>query len=450
VKDLDEKLKEAHDGWDHWGAAATKLDTQRLSLEKFLEVERNQLKAANAAAVAKDNQIQQLKTQLENAKEVETAALADLHGEGTAVIDNLQQQLDREKKAHEIVSNAHSSLRLRAFEIEQERDALKQIVLTDTNNNPTAIENATLRQQVTDLQRRLTDTNNHFNRQMFDLTATVNDRDQTIAGLNSKYKGYTPTRSTFPTVPQNVHDRVTKENTQLRQENLRLRDFQSRLQTPRAPQLSAQLQDEQTRRVRAEDRYNKLFPQIDGLRKRLRECEESAAAAAIASPPSATSADTTNFAKVIQLNNRLRANIIRNKASCAQQLVDLGRDRDQLFQRLSDIQRQGGDNELADLTSTVRQLTARNAELQAWKDKNEFMVEQANVMADAERQIAAAQGEIERAKRDVVVDDEDTGRRGTVRKMYETDGVNPPRKETNQLRLEVEDDEELFGGDETE
>jgi hypothetical protein len=37
-----------------------------------------------------------------------------------------------------------------------------------------------------------------------------------------------------------------------------------------------------------------------------------------------------------------------------------------------------------------------------------------------------------------------------VRKMYETDGVTPPRKETNQLRLEVEDDEELFGGDETE
>jgi len=57
VKDLDQQLKAAYGQWDHWGALATNLETQRVSLENFLEIERNQLKAANAAGVAKDNQI---------------------------------------------------------------------------------------------------------------------------------------------------------------------------------------------------------------------------------------------------------------------------------------------------------------------------------------------------------------------------------------------------------
>ena len=365
-----------------------------------------------------------MKTQLENAKAVETAALADLHGEGKAVIDNLQQQLVREKKAHENVFNAHSSLRMRAFGIEQERDALKQTVLADTTNNPTAIENTTLRQKI------------------FDLAAAVDAKDQTIAGLNSKYKGHTPTRSTFPTVPQHVYDNISKENTHLRQENLRLKDFQSKLQGPHSPQLSAQLQDEQTRRVKAEDRYNRLFPQIELLRKQLRDCEDSAANT---TPTSASSTETANLAQVIQLNNTLRATIIRNNTRSARQLLDLGRDRDQLLQRVSDIQRQGGDTELADLISTVRELSAKNAGLQAWRDEHEFMVQQADVMAEAERKIAAAQGDLEKARKESV--DAGFGTRGTVRKEYEREGEekSPPRKESKQLRVEIMDDEELFG-----
>ena len=427
------------------------------SLEKLLASERLQTQEATAASFTKENELKHLRAQLENLESMKKAALENLHGEGKAVIEKLQQQLTTAQQERANAVTASNSLQIRLADVQRERDAALQAILADNTNSPSMVENNALKQQLADLEQHFRNTVNQGNSRMEELTKSLNDKEQTIQGLNSKYAGW-GTKSTSNMIPQQKYDEINRENIRLRQENLRLENWKLSMQSPNAPGLTAQLKDEQIRRVKCEDRYNKLFPQIEVLRKKLQACEDSKNDTC----PTSTTA-TANLSQVIQMNNALRGEITRNNERYTRQLADLGRDRDGLLQRLSDYQRSGGDTELADCTQALREATTKNAELQAWKDEHAFMVQQQDIMAEAERKIAAAQGDVERAKRDAMQAGL-TGTRGVVRKMVEDEedddeeleAMKSPRK-LSKVEDEVEeavdgendnaddDDDSLFG-----
>lgn len=104
------------------------------------------------------------------------------------------------------------------------------------------------------------------------------------------------------------------------------------------------------------------------------------------------------------------------------------------------------DLEVADKTIAARVAEEKITELQACKDEHDFMVQQADVMAEPERKIAAAKGDEALARQQSMA--VGWGSRGTVRKRYENeeDTPSPPQKGSKQPRVEsVADDEELFG-----
>jgi hypothetical protein len=427
------------------------------SLEKLLASERLQTQEVTRANFATENELKHLRAQLENVEGMQKVALENLHGEGKAVIEKLQQQLNTAQQERANAVAASNSLQIRLADIQRERDAALQAILADNTNSPSVVENNALKQQLADLERHFRDTMNQGNSRMEELTKSLNDKEQTIQGLNSKYAGW-GTKSTGNMIPQQKYEEINRENIRLRQENLRLENWKISMQSPNAPGLTAQFKDEQMRRVKCEDRYNKLFPQIEVLRKRLQACEDSKND----TRPTSTTA-TANLSQVIRMNNALRGEITRNNERYTRQLADLGRDRDGLLQRLSDYQRSGGDTELADCTQALREATTKNAELRAWKDEHAFMVQQQDIMAEAERKIAAAQGDVERAKRDAMSSGF-TGTRGVVRKKVEDDEEDDeelkemasPRKMSKTPRVEDEevvqdplgdedDEDSLFG-----
>lgn len=438
-KDLEGKLAHAHGAWDHFSKAASNAKSERSALETILNAERVQTQEVTAASFSKDNELKQLRTLLANAKKLEAEALAHLHGEGKTIIGGLQQQLSTALQERATAVNAHASLQLRLTDLQRERDAAVQTLLTDNTNNAAAVENTTLRQQVTDLQRRLQD-NNHANSQIDELTRSVNAKEQIIQGLNSKYSGY-GTKTTAAMVPQKRYDDLSRENILVREELNRLHDWKNKTESPGAASLTEQLKQEQIRRVKADDRYNKVFPQIDALRKKLRECEDRHTEQA---QPTSTTAGA-NLNQVIQLNSTLRGEIHRNNERYHRLLAELGTERDRLLQRLADIQRGGGQTDLADCTQALREAKEKNAELQKWRDDHEFMVQQADTFAAAERAIAAARGDVQRA-RDDAMGAGFTGVRGVVRKKGDGgEEESPPRRDAKVTKREGEGGD-LFEG----
>ena len=356
------------------------------SLEKLLASERLQNQEATAASFTRENELKNLRAQLENLESMKKAALENLHGEGKAVIEKLQQQLTTAQQERANAVTASNSLQIRLADVQRERDAALQAILADNTNSPSMVENKALKQQLADLEQHFRNTVNQGNSRMEELTKSLNDKEQTIQGLNSKYAGW-GTKSTSNMIPQQKYEDINRENIRLRQENLRLENWKLSMQSPNAPGLTAQLKDEQMRRVKCEDRYNKLFPQIEHLRKKLQACEDSRND----TRPTSTTA-TANLSQVIQMNNALRGEITRNNERYTRQLADLGRDRDGLLQRLSDYQRSGGDTELADCTQALREATTKNAELQAWKDEHAFMVQQQDIMAEGRKKDCGGAG----------------------------------------------------------
>jgi hypothetical protein len=433
-----------------------------VSLEKFLAAERTQLKAMTAASFAKDTQIEELKTQFENAKTqlenadaLKIAVLETLHGEGTTVIDELRKQLDQEQKARQILNDTLSVLRERASNLEQERNLHKWAAQAGPINNPTIIENATLRQEVVELQRRLVDMEAQARRKISDLianetsansqivalTSSLTTKDQLIASLNSKPKPPTPSTAT---VPKHIYDALTKENDRNRSELRRLNDWKSKTQPQQNLIPASELQAEQLRRVQAEDRYNKLFPRIATLEKQLLAAKDELVLNRNAAAP-VSPIETHNLQQLIKLNGKLNADILRNNAKATAQLADMASDRDGLLQMLSERQREGGNNELANATAALRVQAGIIVELQKWKDEHEFMVEQADRMAAAAREIAKQQGDVDKARQQSM--DAGFGSRGTVRKereRVEGEKDSPPRKGSKQPRVE-DGEEDLFG-----